>query len=82
MVAETLDLFLPFGLERGGRDHQDPPDAAAPAQQLARGDGLDGLARPHVVGQQGPFAEGRMQDARALTVGEWETAEVSRVKTH
>ena len=35
-------------------------------QELARGDGLDGLAEAHLVGEQRAFAEGEMQHAFAL----------------
>ena len=63
LVGETGDLLLPFRLDRGRADHQHAPDALAPAQELARRDRLDGLAESHFVGQQGAFAEGKVQHA-------------------
>ena len=65
-ARETLDLLLPFGLERGRRDDQHAGSLAEPVQQRAGGDGLDGLAQPHLVGQQRALGEGQVQHAFAL----------------
>ena len=39
---------------------------AEPVQQRAGGDGLDGLAQAHFIGQQRAFGEGEVQHALAL----------------
>ncbi len=49
---EALDLFLPLGLQRGRRHHQHPLDLPQAVQQRAGGDGLNGLAQTHFVGQK------------------------------
>ena len=59
-------LLLPFRLQRCRRHHQHPLDAVQLAQQGAGGDGLRGLAEPHVVGKQRPFAEREVQHALGL----------------
>ena len=65
-VGEARDLLLPFRLERGRAHHQHTLDALAAGQELAGGDRLDGLAEAHLVGQQRPLAECKMQHAFAL----------------
>jgi hypothetical protein len=64
--AEAGDLLFPFRLQRRRADDEDPLDALAPRQQLAAGDGLDGLAERHVVGEQSALAEGEMHRSVAL----------------
>src|SRR5262249_7485145 len=63
---EAGDLLLPFGFDGSGRHDENPPDALFPRQYLAGGDGLRGLAEPHLVGQERAFVEGQMR--RALTL--------------
>ena len=65
-TAEAGDLLLPLALQRRGTHHQHTRDAVEPAQQLHRGDRLDGLAQSHVVGKQRALAEGEVQHALAL----------------
>ena len=65
-MEELRDLLLPFRLQRRRRHHQHPLDAVQLAQQGAGGDGLRGLAEPHVVGKQRPFAEREVQHAFGL----------------
>ena len=65
-MEELRDLLLPLRLQRRRRHHQHPLDAAQLAQQHAGGDGLHGLAEPHVVGKQRPFAEREVQHALGL----------------
>ncbi len=65
-VGEARDLLLPFRLERGRTHDQHAFDALAAGQKLASGDRLDGLAEAHLVGQQRPFSECKMQHAFAL----------------
>lgn len=64
--AEAGDLLFPFRLQRRRANDEDPLDAFAPRQQLAAGDGLDGLAEPHVVGEQSALAESEVHRALAL----------------
>ena len=65
-MEELRDLLLPFRLQRCRRHHQHPLDAVQRTQQGAGGDGLRGLAEPHVVGKQRPFAEREVQHALGL----------------
>ena len=64
--AKAGDLLLPLGLQRSRANDEHALDALAPRQQFAGGDGLDGFAEPHVVGEQRPFAEGEMHGPEAL----------------
>ena len=65
-ISEPLNLLLPFGLQRGGRDDQHAVGLAEPVQQGAGGNGLDGLAQPHFIGQQRAFGEGEVQHPLTL----------------
>ncbi len=65
-LGEALDLLLPFGLERRRRDHQRALGLAQPLQEGARGDGLNGLAEAHFVGQQSALGEGQVQHPFSL----------------
>ena len=60
------NLILPLALERRGRDDKHARRAPKTFQQRARGDGLDGFAKTHFVGEQRAFGEGQMQHALAL----------------
>lgn len=64
--GECFDLLLPLGLERGGGDDEDAPRFAKVAEQGAGGDGLNGFAQPHFVGEQDAFAEGEVKHPLAL----------------
>jgi hypothetical protein len=64
--CEPADLFLPLRLDRGRGDHQHPPGLSKPVQQGAGGDGLDGFAQAHFVGEKGPFGESEVQHALTL----------------
>lgn len=66
MVGEAADLFLPLGLERGGGYDEHAGGAAEAVEEGAGGDGLDGLAEAHLVGEEGPFLEGEVEHALAL----------------
>ena len=57
--GELPDLFLPLGLERGGGDDEDALRFSELVEQGAGGDGLDGLAEAHFIGEQGAFAKAR-----------------------
>ncbi len=61
-----MNLLLPFSLERGRRDHQHAVGLAEPMQQGAGGNGLDGLAQAHFIGQQRAFGEREVQHPLAL----------------
>ena len=65
-IGEPLDLLLPLGLERSGRDDEHALRLAQAVQQRAGGDGLDRLAEAHLVGEQGAFGECQVQHAFAL----------------
>ena len=56
--GEFADLFLPLGLERGGGDDQAAAGFAEVVEQGAGGDGLDGFAETHLIGEQGALAKG------------------------
>ena len=64
--GEPLDLPRPLVLERGRADDQHPPHPLVLAQPGGRGDGLQGLAQAHVVGQQGPAGAGEKGHALDL----------------
>ena len=68
-VGEALDLLFPLGFERGGRDDENAPGLAETMQQRAGGDGLDGFAEAHFVGEERALGEGEVQHAVAL-IGE------------
>ena len=63
---ELLDLLLPLVLERGGGDDQHPLDGSGAGEDFGGGDGLDRLAKPHVVGQQDAAGRGGKQRPLAL----------------
>ncbi len=54
--GESLDLARPLQLQRGGTDDQDPLDAVVTVHPVGCGNGLQGLAQAHVIGQQTPTA--------------------------
>ena len=58
--GEAADLFLPFSLERGGGDDEHAAGAAEAVEKGAGGDGLDGLAEAHLVGEERAFGEGEV----------------------
>ena len=63
---KTRDLALPLVFERGRADHQNFRDAKMPCQYFGRGNCLYGLAKPHVVADQGPAGPHRKQRAFGL----------------
>ena len=65
-ISEAGDLLLPFGLDGRGRHDQDARNPLLPREDLAGGDGLQRLAEPHLVGEQGPFVTGEMRGAFPL----------------
>ena len=67
-VGEPLDLLLPLVLQRRRRDDQHALNAGNPGEDLGGGDGLDGLAQPHVVGDQAAAPLGGRQRADPLVV--------------
>ena len=65
-AGEANDLALPLIFERGRADHQHPCDAEMPRQYFRCGNGLDGLAQPHLVADQCPAGPDREQRAFGL----------------
>ena len=65
-VGELGDLLLPLGLERRGRDHEDPLDPAQLAKKRAGGNGLDRLSQTHVVGKEHALSEREMEHSLDL----------------
>ena len=65
-VRKALDLFLPLRLERRGRYDQHTRGLPKPMQQSAGGNGLDGFAQAHFIGQQRAFGERQVQHSLAL----------------
>src|SRR6266403_751948 len=63
---ETHDLALPLVFERGRTDHQHFRYAEMPCQYLGRRNGLDGLAKSHIVAYQRPANPNREQRALGL----------------
>ncbi len=59
VFAELFDLSRPLLFQGGGADHQDARRLCVPVQPGRRGDGLQGLAQPHVVSQQGAAVGGQ-----------------------
>ena len=49
--GELFDLRFPLVLYRGGSHHQHPLNAPAAAQHFGSGQGLNGFAQAHVIGQ-------------------------------
>jgi hypothetical protein len=60
--GEAFDLPPPLVLQGGGTDHQYPLHPGVGAQPDSRGDRLQGLAKPHVIGQQGATGSGQKRD--------------------
>jgi hypothetical protein len=77
-AGEAGDLLLPLPLERGWADDEHALDAAQAPEELAGGDGLDGLAEAHLVRQQGPLGEGQMEHALPLVGIEGDPHHVQR----
>lgn len=63
---ESLDLFLPFRLERRRRDDEHASRLSEAVEEGARGNGLDRFAEAHLIGKQGAFAKGEMEHSFAL----------------
>jgi len=57
-IREARDLLLPFRFDRSGGDDKHALDALRPRQNFAGGDGLDGLAEAHLVGQERALVKG------------------------
>jgi len=65
-LGEAGDLLFPLGLQRGRAHHQHARDVSAAGEEFTGGDGLDGLAQSHLVGEQGAFAKGEVRHAGPL----------------
>jgi hypothetical protein len=63
---ETVNFTAPLRLHGGGTHNEHPLDADFTRQQLREADPLDGLAEPHVVGQDGAAGAGREGNAVEL----------------
>jgi hypothetical protein len=70
-VGEAADLLLPLGLQGGGGDDEHAGGATEVVQEGAGGDGLDGFAEAHLVGEEGAFGEGEVEHALALVGEKW-----------
>lgn len=57
LSGEAGDLLLPLLLEGGGADHQGAPETEDLAFEQRHGNRLDGLAQPHLVGDDGAGLE-------------------------
>ena len=63
---KTQDLAAPLGFDRRGADDEDLADARFPREQLGNADGLNGLAEPHVIGEDRAPGSRREGDAVQL----------------
>jgi hypothetical protein len=77
--GEPADLLLPLGLQGGRGDDQYAASLAEAVKEGAGGDGLDGFAEAHLVGEQRAFGEGEVQHAFALIGEERQERLVRRV---
>ena len=75
-IAVAGDLALALMPRRGRADDQHALDAEEPGHVFGRGDGLDGLAEPHVVAEEGAAGAGGEEDALALVVVEIDLEQV------
>src|SRR5271169_256496 len=68
-IAELLDLCLPLVLDRSRSNYKNPLNAPTAPQQLSSSDGLNCLAKAHIIGEDHPPATGGEQRSANL-VGE------------
>ena len=57
-ITELLNLRLPLVFDGSGSNHQNPLNAPTSPQQLSTSDGLDCLAKTHIVSEDHPTATG------------------------
>lgn len=69
-VREARDLALPLVLERCRTDNQRALDAKLARPDLGRRERLDGLAQPHLIGNQAAAGACREERAFALVLVE------------
>ena len=65
-VRRRLPFANPLRLERSGHHEQAPRDTPGVEERMTSGDGLCGLAEPHVVGQKKPLFLQEAAQALAL----------------
>ena len=70
-VAEAVNFVPPLRLERRRTDDEHLADAGFSRQQLGDADTLYRLAKPHVVGQDGPAGADGKRDAVELIRQQW-----------
>ncbi len=64
--GEFSDLILPFAFQRCRRDDEHAFCFSEMVEQGAGGNGLDGFAQTHFVGEEGALAEGEVEHPLAL----------------
>ena len=64
--GEFTDLLLPFRFEGCRCDDEDATGLAKRVEKCTGGDGLDGLAEAHFIGEEGSLSEGKVEHAFAL----------------
>src|SRR5207248_2070175 len=72
----ALDLALPLVFERGGADDEDALDAEVAGHDFGGGQGLDGLAKAHLVADEAAAGTGGEQDRLALVVVKFDPQQV------